>query len=178
MSLFRDEKVPFFLAALLGFLAWSLMRVVDRITAAPLIAYSESDPGQGQRQVSFDVHNISGTMFKDIQLTVLLTDSKGEFLGRPEIIAELPMTLANNPPAPATDSVSFHLAELQPGWKFRIQATVTADASPELAFASPSQPAQLVQTSWRTYLVEHEVNILLVLAAGATLLAVAYVFAI
>jgi hypothetical protein len=174
------EKLPYLLAALLGFVTWTLTRAVDRIVEAPLLKYIVSDrQTSAGRVATYEVENISTQLFKSIQVVVFLENSVGAFAGLPALVPELPMMVdRDTPPTLAPDSATFVLPELHPGWRFQIRAGLSADAAPGLGVRSPNAAIRLVQGSFRTWLVENELWILLALSVAGIILVIGYLLAI
>lgn len=175
----QREKIPFALATLLGLLTWTVTRAIDHVLEAPLIKYTQVDRRvNGARFVSFDVENISATLYTNIEFVVLLRE--GKFVRPPEpwVSPVLPMLNDSRAPIVVDDSARFTFPELHPGGQLRIEGQVTEDAVAFLGMRHPRAAARLVRPSIQTWLVETELVLLLIIGVAGIGLAAAYVVAL
>jgi len=166
-ALLLEERAPFVLAALLAFVSWTVTHVVDTILKAPIVKYEQINE---DGQVHFDLTNISDTLFKDLQISVLLRRGIATEV-ETNVMPHLPMIVDKlKEPLVSSDSVIFTIAELHPGWRIRLTLRVQPETVLGIGFKGHDAALRLEPGSLATRLVENETPVLIALASGAIVL--------
>jgi hypothetical protein len=180
--MFKRENAPYLFTLIIATLGWLLTRAVDEMTKSPLVAYSisESVNGKGGRQFSVRVHNISAaTAFRNLYVVLTnldgerssFTDAKIEY-EPPAYVDKLRKTEAYY----GNTWAGILLTDLQPKTAVRLVTQIQGLDVPVVRCESATDTVRLVKTGLRTCLLEHETEILLLLALVLCLLLGFYIF--
>lgn len=172
------ENAPFLFTILLGLVAWTATKAIDRVVSTPLLKYELAEARRdGHREVSVLFTNVSNVLFKDLDVTLLVQDSVGSIEGTPVFSAELPMLVNQRlEPELANDSATFKVPQLHPGGRFKIAARVSDDAVPLIGVNSTAGPISPTSPSLSTWVVEHQILILVSLSLIGLAVAGVYLF--
>jgi hypothetical protein len=170
------DKAPYIITILMAALTWSLTHIVDRLLATPMLRYEvRNQSTQGRQTQYWTFRNITrDKTFRDVRL--LLTASADGLFTEGAVIPVQPASEGDKPHQMAGRTFEFTFPELQPGWKIEIFVSYTGTAPPSIRLSSTNQTIYAVMPSVETFLVEHELGILLLLVGVWTFAILVWVF--
>ena len=171
-DILRTEKFPYLLTILFALIGWGLTHSVDRLINSPIIEYKLTKEFTENRKqlVSYEITNISrDRLFQNIEFKLLhKRGSKGK------------LSQANSktfPPMDLPEQVQFGaeyatitIPEFHPDWKFVLTVEMSEDFYPTLHFSSKNpaagnRPIRLLRSGFETYIIKHELQIIVGLIA-------------
>lgn len=181
MNILKTEKFPYLLTILFALIGWSLTHSVDRLINSPIIEYKlkKECSGNGRKLVSYEITNISrDRLFENIEFKLLCKRGcKGKFL-QAKLKLPPPMDISEEVEMD-DDYVKFSIPELHPDWKLLLTVEMSEDFNPTLHFSSKksandNKPIRLLRSSFETYLIKHELKIIIGLIVFWSLLIILY----
>lgn len=181
-AIFLRDKFPILLTLLFGAASWLIIHINDRLLAAPIVRYSvnQKDISNGH-ELTYRVKNITRDKKLD-DLTFLITKdyrdsllNNGDSIYSSDVIyystikVESTLDITENGP----NFLQTHLSQLQPGAFFEITIRKKKDTEWPLRVSS-SGTVYLSESSIQTFLVEHELGILSLIAITCILVLIVY----
>jgi hypothetical protein len=167
------DKAPYLVTVIVAALAWTFTHVVDRLLASPLVTYQEQlDESGGKKKLSLTLKNISSEKtFRDIHL--LMAVPFGGLITNASVTPVQPAWEGDKPPTWHEHTFEHIFPVMQPGTQLEVSVTYDGNEPPSLRMFSDGT-IKFVQPSWETWLVEHEVGVLIgLLLVGIVLLIIA-----
>jgi hypothetical protein len=174
-----SDKAPYIVTILLAALTWSLTHFADRLLATPMLRYEIQDLSSQDRKTQFlTFKNITrDKTFRDVHL-ILAAPADGLFT-EGAIIPIQPAWEGDQPYQMAGRTFEFTFPEIQPGWTIEVSVGYTGSSPPTIRLSSTKQTIYAVTPSAETFLVEHELGILIGLAVTwAVVLGIVWLFAL
>lgn len=163
------DKAPYIVTIVVAALAWALTHMADRLLSTPMVKYTIQELSSNTGKTVFlTFKNITrDKAFKGLQ--ILLTASSDGLITTGSVIPVQPASEGAQPYQVAGRTFEFTFPEFQPGWQIEISADYTGSARPSLRMSSPEQTIYAVVPSLKSFLVEYDIEILLLLALSWTI---------
>jgi hypothetical protein len=158
------EKMPYLVTLLFGALGWGATHTVDRLLESPIIEYTTwAAPATQFRIFSLSIYNVSQKQaFNGLTLVFLLPKGSGKFLpNSARIVASPPAWEGEAAPDTRQQSIIFTLPTLHPDGQVRFEAGFEGDTLPAIRLSTAVGPVRLVPPSLETFLVKHELCVLI-----------------
>lgn len=179
-SILRAEKMPYFLVILFAILTYALTHIVDRLSNIPLVRYRvERTKSKRGWKFTYHIKNITADKnFKNIDFLVLpaIENDTISFF-RPWVYAPTRLTSPGEAPVQTSEKASFHLDNLQPSATLDLLVEKSKPQIIELKVSSESTLVLSTQT-YKTFLLENEVFILIILTFISLGLIIFYIYKI
>lgn len=192
------KEIPYAMTLLLSAIGWCLAHAADEVEKSPTVAFTKQVVAEGDRKnqlVEFTVTNISRkTLFQRVSFYIEARD-KG-VLSDPDANPVPPAKVGEDdnvkPKIEADQLARFFIAQFQPGTQWRLSARLAGsecgDADLRFDFSDSGIPARpghsqaktepvalrLVPAGAETWLVQHQIGMLLIAALIWGALAIAY----
>ena len=170
------EKLPYVVTLLFAAIGWGVTHIVDRVLNSPIVEYrTEVVEGSDRTTRTFvaRLRNMSrDRAYTNLTVEFLLPPSSTGKFTTGTVDAKPPAAFGSRPPKMAGGSAKFDIPALFPSWEIALIANYTGDEIPELRLEKANPAPRLVRPSLETFLVDHEVKIILgaiVLWAGLIL---------
>ena len=183
------KQLPYFITLLGALIGWSVTLIADRVLKSPIVEYALTFPQPGV--ASLRVRNVTRDQpFNNLELAFVFPRMRSPTAGSlfagecGQVIAEPTQPASvDNPAIIGSGGCTVRLpSPLRPGTEitYRLEYTMAADRSvvPRLELRNCPDNIQLAAASIETWVVAHEATILLLVLAGATLLAVIFAVAL
>jgi hypothetical protein len=152
-----EEKVPYLVTIFFASLGWVVTYSVERMDKSPTIMFrtTQQDSG-GQKTINVRIENITrDKVFTNLQFACVLERDGDKFI-RPWIAPVPPATEGQVAPTVAGHSLTFNVAQLQPGWQLDLGAEYDGSGKPSFRLENSSDTVRLVTPSVETFVVLHE----------------------
>jgi hypothetical protein len=175
------DKAPFFVTLAVAVAGWSATYVVGRITGSPTLEY---EPGQSvsaplpsepkAKSQTVRLTNLTrSTTFKSLTV-VLMAPRETRILDEAtEIVAVPPAFEGNDPWKYRGGMARYVIPRVHPGWTYLVRVGYVGDRPPVLRFES-EESIYATRPNWETFVVRHEVWILLAIGGLWSLFVFAY----
>jgi hypothetical protein len=170
-KLIATKEPTFVLTIAVAGLTWSLTQIVDRITAEPLVTYTDNsafDTKSGKFVIKYFVNNISRDHgFQDVHFSIS-TGGDSDMSFTNEAFAVNPPIIGNDwRPDMDKDAFTLDIPELPPGGKFQMTLMSNKKVIPPLRFkhnfstAAATDPLLLEESGPATCLASHYDGVLI-----------------
>lgn len=156
-SAISEEKVPYLVTIFFASLGWVVTYSVERMDRSPTITFNTTQQDSGsQKTTNVRIENITrDKVFKNLQFAFVLERDGDKFI-RPWITPVPPATEGQVAPNIAGHSLTFNIAQLQPGWQMDLGAEYQGSGKPSFRAENSSDTVRLVTPSIETFFVLHE----------------------
>jgi hypothetical protein len=172
----NKKEIPYLITILVAIVGWSITHVADRVLKSPVVEYSTSvDTTSEPRTIKVTILNLSNKAFVNLRF---------ELQGQGVKACNVPMSFrppawaSNSVPEEGTDGVGFVISQLQPNWKVTMCGEYRGGGKDPLFVlkdGSPDQSIELRQPDLATWILKHEAELMIVLAAIGSLGVVAWI---
>ena len=179
----RSRPAPYVVTVLLGVCGWCVSYAIDNLSKAPIVEYSvelkADDRVEGKNVVSVEWRNLSyEKQFGEMTFVVAApgTDS-GEFRYRPlvdrfDCVAPA-FKFGTAPDTRIPSSARFGFEKLQPGAHCRASVAYSGDETPIIFLTDSEDTVTLLKRSLVTWLIRNRIQIIIGVALGTVVLALA-----
>jgi hypothetical protein len=158
------EKLPYVVTLLFAAIGWGVTHTVDRVLKAPIIEYrTQVVPGPDAETSVFiaKLRNLShDRVYGKIAVVFLLPASSHGKFTYARVDATPPAWEGRAQPKWEGRSVRFNLPALYPAGELALSAHYTGDSAPLLRLAEAENALRLTGPSLETFLVDHEITII------------------
>src|SRR6476661_8131601 len=134
-----SDKPPFFLAIFVAALAWSITHYADSITSTPVIEFDLQNSGD---KLIVSLENL--TQSKKFSNLIFLLRAPGGSLVNPSIEPTLPAWEGTIRPNCDGETCRFLIQDFQPGWKFKLTASLSRGAKTSFQLVKSSDTIRLL----------------------------------
>ena len=153
---FGGDKPPFFLAIFFAALAWSVTRYADSLAMTPVIEY---DVVSSTKEVSVELENLTkDKTFSGLVFVIRTVNGK---VRQAKITPTEPAWEGENKAEYEGQSATYSLPDFQPGWKYRLSATVDDGSVPIFQLVRANKTVRLLAPCLETWIIRHQSGLLL-----------------
>ena len=177
-NILKTEKFPYLLVMLFAVLAYGLTHITDRLTSLPLIKYDiNRSTEKGIYVLEYVVTNITKDKeYEELDFLIAPEEESDTIsMGICRILPPIKINSTKDIFNWDKRTVSFHLEKFQPNCTFLIKIKKHHSVEPPLRITSKST-IYLSKSSYQTYVLEHEIPILIVLILCCIGLIILYLF--
>ena len=169
-TLMKRTDFPYVVTLLFACFAWAVTHTVDRLLVLPLVKLTQTVHEQaGSSRLTFEFENITSSVnFKDLTIRIL-GDTRTNRFSKPTTTVIGGGWDGSASRFPTHDAIQLEIPDFHPGWRLRLETSMTGGGEPRIQLEGASVPAILEPAGWRTTLLEWELLVIALFAASALL---------
>lgn len=165
-----QEKAPYLVTLLFVSVGWFVTYSVGQINDSPTIEYAVRTQvlSASRNRIIVDIQNVTRKQrFQNLEFSIrLVPGDPHDKLTYYDIFTDAPgLGSPAKPLETGTEAVDFVVPDLQPGWQVHLVADHTGTRRPTFRLTSAAVPVRLVERSFETFLIRHELSTMLIVLA-------------